>query len=299
MDDAVKARPEDSVLVMYSGGLDSTLLAAMLAGKFRRMFLVTYDLPYTVGLDNCRKNIEKIKKVDPNCEVTHHIIDLAGTRKIFFDDFYADYFKYCKGGAPGIICFSCRMAMLIESIKFCLQNGIGHLAVGNTKVQANKAHSFPGIVKRFADFMARYGIVYTNPVYGVESREKEEELLKEFGMDVGKNIGLSSVTNQPRCLLGIYSTLWLLGNPLVEKDMIEYFEDKVPLMERYLSEFEPLKGKIKSRQDLRTPIDETEKGGWVHEFGPLMDRVLSVLLTPLWWLSQIYFRLRSGRGIKK
>ncbi|MFC1667483.1 hypothetical protein ACFL0P_06470 [Candidatus Omnitrophota bacterium] len=293
MNNTQKVNPRESVLLMYSGGLDSTLLAAILVKKFQRVFLVTYDLPYTIGLSNVFKNIKKLKKINPDCHLTHHIIDLAGTRKLFFDDFYDDFFTYCKGGAPGIICFSCRMAMLMESVKFCLQNKIGNLAIGNTKVQANKAHSFPCNVKRFSDFMAKYNIIYTNDTYEIETREKEENLLKDYGIDVGKNIGLSSVTNQPRCALGVYSTLWLMGKPLCEKDMVQYFDDKLPLMEAYLSEFSHLKEGIRGNEKYKTEVDGALSGSWLYEFGPRVDRTLSAILTPFWLLSKLYFRSRK------
>jgi len=61
---------------MYSGGLDSTLLAALLAKKFKRLYLVTYDLPYTMGLSNVLKNLKKLKSVNPDCAVTHKIVNL-------------------------------------------------------------------------------------------------------------------------------------------------------------------------------------------------------------------------------
>jgi len=188
--------------------------------------------------------------------------------------------------------------MILESIKFCLQNNIGHLAVGNTSIQANKAHSFPCNVKRFADLMKEYNIYYTNDIFNIESREKEDVLLKNFNIDVGRKIGLSSVTNQPRCLLGVYSTLWLMGNPLSEKDMAQYFDDKLSLMREYLFEYAHLKEGSQGEKEFETKVDESISGGWEHEFGPIIDKMLSKILSPLWELSKIYFRHKRESNCK-
>ena len=73
--------PEESVLIMYSGGLDSTVAATQMARSFRRVVLMTIDYPFTIGLNNSTRNTEKLKIAFPHCSITHHIMDGKDIRR--------------------------------------------------------------------------------------------------------------------------------------------------------------------------------------------------------------------------
>lgn len=52
---------KNAVLVMYSGGLDSTLVASLMTKKFKNIHLVTYDVSATIGINNAKKNVQQLK----------------------------------------------------------------------------------------------------------------------------------------------------------------------------------------------------------------------------------------------
>lgn len=293
-----KISPAESVLVMYSGGVDSTLLAATLPESFKRIYLVTYDLAYLFGLSNCHKNIEKLKAIHSHRIVSHRIVNATKARTLLLDTFYDDYFEYCKGTSPAIICLACRMAMLMESIKLCLQFGIGNLAIGHTRIQASKAHSFPPIVKRFITFMERYNISYTNHLYDVESRKTQKNLLAKLRINTGLYIGMSSATHQPKCYLGMLSSAWRMGSYIIAEDMGRYFNDKIPIMEKYLSPYVHLKESLRSDLNSSTQIDSSIPGQPMHEFGPIIDKIVGKILLPFWWGLKLYFYMRKNADRK-
>ncbi|MFH2146245.1 MAG: hypothetical protein ABII75_09525 [Candidatus Omnitrophota bacterium] len=297
-----KISPAESVLVMYSGGVDSTLLAATLPENFKRVYLVTYDLAYLFGLSNCHKNLERLKAIHSHRIISHCIVNATKVRTLLLDTFYDDYFEYCKGASPAIICLACRMAMLMESIKLCLQLGIGHLAIGHTRIQASKAHSFSPIVRRFITFMERYNISYTNHFYDIESRKAQKNLLAKLGINTGLYIGMSSATHQPKCCLGMLSSAWRMGSYIIAEDMERYFDNKIPIMENYLSPYVHLKKGLKYNSKSSTQIDSNIPGRPMHEFGPIVDKILGKILLPFWWGLKLYFYMRKilrGNALQK
>ena len=280
---------------MYSGGLDSTVAAIQMAQRFRRVVLMTIDYPFTIGLSNCTRNIEKLKAAFPDHIITHRIVDGKDTRQQVWSGFCRDYYTFCKGGAASIICMGCKIAMTIQAMLLCFEEGIGHISNGMTRSQVAHPHCMPRVVNRFADFMAEFNIIYINEVYDMPLRADEEAVLHEYGLDQGLRIGASSVTHQPRCFLGPYKKLWLAGKPAQEEDMVRYFESKRTLMREILSPYAKDKEDIGGNPELRTFVDESFHGEHTHEFGPVIDKTISLSLTPVWLVSKLIFWL----GIRK
>ena len=290
------ALPEESALVMYSGGLDSTVATIQMALRFQRVVLLTIDYPFTFGLHKSPRNIKKLKAAFPDCSISHRIIDGNMIRKRIWSGFCRDYYVYCKGGAASIICMGCKIAMTVEAMILCLEEGIGHISNGMTRSQVAHPHCMPRVVNRFADFMAEFSIIYINDVYEIPLREDEEAILNKYGLDQGLCIGASSVTHQARCFLGPYKKLWLAGNPALENDMVEYFDSKRPVMREVLSSYAEGKEEIQGNPAFRTVMDESYHGEHTHEFGPVIDKIISRSLTPVWFISKLILWLGMKRG---
>ena len=93
--------PEDAAIVMFSGGLDSTVAAIQMCERFRRVVLLTVDLAYTINLEFCRKNLKKLRAAFPDVQVEHVIVDGDEVRAAVWYDFCNDYFTYCRGRGIG------------------------------------------------------------------------------------------------------------------------------------------------------------------------------------------------------
>jgi len=183
--------------------------------------------------------------------------------------------------------------MLLESVKICLSEEIGHLAIGNNKTQAWKAHAYPSIISRFIKFMNEFNIGYVNDYYEIDSRQKQEEMLGGYGMDVGVNFGASSITHQPRCFVGFYASSWLIHCPGISVAQInKYFDDKIPLMKKYLGECKESRNQIHSNLDYSREIDvKSDFNKEIEEFG-ILDKLIKILFYPIKILSQLYFKTK-------
>lgn len=286
-------RARDSVLVLYSGGLDSTLVSALCARKFKRIVMVTFDVSFTVFVNNSRKCVKTFSELFPDNIYEHHILNCNKTRRKIWEGFCRDYFSYCTSGAPGHICLGCKMAMLVDSIALCLKHNIGHISTGMSRSQSDHPECMPSIVNRFAGFMKEYNILYVNDLYDSGyTRDEEKRMLNELGIkDLGVYIGQSNVSRQPRCFLGPYSTLWKTLKPLREKDMQEYFDSKIDLMHELLKPHEHQKDNLHGNPDYATLVDESRTTAHEYEFSAGVDKTISFILTPIWWLSRAFFRI--------
>ena len=284
-------KENDSIMIMYSGGLDSTLQAFRLGQKYKEVHLLTFDLSLTVGVNNSRKNIANLQSACPESKIVHNIININATRKLFWSKFPKDYFLFCNRTSPAILCLSCKMAMLAETIKYCLDHNIHEISNGLTGSQSDHPEHLPAIVNRFTRYMAEYGIQFVNNIYDIPNREMEKEELKKHGIDTGLIIGASNVSHQPRCFVGVYSTLWKAYRTYNRNKVIEYFDQNKAILDKILKDY----NKVEPSDILNRSTLVDESGGYVytHEFGPLMDKVIGTALWPVWFMSRQIFKIKK------
>jgi len=295
-DSARAIPPEDAALIMYSGGLDSTVSAIQMAERFRRVILMTVDYAYTIGLKRSMRNVGKLQAAFPQVRIEHRIVAGDPIRKRIWAGFCDDYFTYCKGRGLGISCLGCKIAMMTEGIKLCLAEGVGHMSNGMTRTQVEHPHCMPRLVNRFGDLMAEYNITYINDVYDMPTRADEEAVLDRYGLDQGLRIGASSVTHQPRCFIGPPTKLWLMTGPAIEDDMVAYFDRKVSVVREILAPLAARREALRGRPEMRTRVDESFHGEHHHEFGPRIDRLLGLSLSPIWWAARVLFSALRRRA---
>jgi hypothetical protein len=257
-------------------------------------------MSYNFWLDNCLKNIEGIRKANPDCQVTHEVIDNKAVDKIF-ETFYEDYDEYCRGEAAGIICLGCKIGMLMEGVRICLEQGIGNFAMGHTRIQSGKPPNLTSIVKRKVRFLQEYNIEYINDHFEIESREEQMKVLAENGMKIGWNLGNSTMTHQPKCYLGIFCSFWLFGGSPPESEMTRYFDEKIDVMHKYLKSYAHLKNGIRGNPEKAAKIKADYTNITMHEFGAVPDKIFYWLLLPVWLIARLYFylKIRSNKLIKK
>lgn len=283
---------KQSIVVMYSGGLDSTLQAYRLGQKYQEVHLLTFDLSLTIGVEKSRKNIENIARACPNSKIIHHIINIDPTRKNFWKHFCEDYFTYCQGTSPAILCLSCKMAMLTETIRYCLKHGIHEISNGLTGTQSDHPEHLPEIINRFTKAMESYGISFVNTVYQISSREEEIAELQAAKIDTGVIIGASNVSHQPRCFVGVYSTLWKAFRPYNKEKIIAYFDQRKELIDQMLKDEPTLSEGEKSQS---TWLEEGKPQTYTYEFGKNIDKVIGLALLPVWIFSTTLFRIFRNR----
>jgi 7-cyano-7-deazaguanine synthase in queuosine biosynthesis len=282
---------------MYSGGLDSTLQAALMASKFERVILMTCHFPWTVGTANSKKNVAVLNNQFPDCQIEHRVVRCGGTRRRVWKGFFEDYFNYCNKRSPSILCLGCELVMLVEAIKLCLTEGAGNITNGISSSQGDHTACKPSMITRFSRFIREYNITYVNDIYYMKTRKEEEELLASLGVSVGVKVGASNITHQPRCLFGPYTTLWSISRPVKLQDMERYFDDRLPLLRQILKPFEEKKGLLHGKEKYAFKARDNFVHQHTHEFSPIIDKRISVGLSPLWLASRYMFKL--GKLISK
>jgi len=280
----------NSIAVMYSGGLDSTLSAFRLGLKYKEVHLLTFDVSFTVGINNCKKNIPNLQRACPDAKIIHNIININKSRNLFWKDFPKDYFKYNDGTSPAILCLSCKMSMLSETIRYCLDHGINKISNGLTGSQSDHPEHMPGIVNRFTKYMSQYGIQFVNEIYNIPTREMEKKELEEHGIETGTIIGASNVSHQPRCFVGVYSTLWKAYRKYEQKQALNYFDQKTDVLDKILTGYKKIK--INDALNKSTIVDESGDFKHAYEFGPVMDKVVGTMLWPVWFISRLIFKMK-------
>lgn len=187
-------RKNNDVLLLYSGGKDSTLAAIRLYNAGYNIHFIHFnnghmrdtDKPYLTFLETFNK--EKDYYFD--YELSN--VDI----KPLFEEYFSNW-------SPSLIddpfltseirCLSCRMAMYTKAIEIAKERGFKYIAEGARISQKFMLEQIP-ITNRLKELAASYGIKLLLPVLYVEDDQKEiEELLAN---------GHSSKTWESKCLIG-------------------------------------------------------------------------------------------------
>ena len=165
---------DNPIGVMFSGGMDSTLTAAVLADRFRNIHLVTYGMGRQLQfMSNALYHVHELKKILGEDRIHHEFVD---NNEIFSElkkGFIRDYVEYCNNKAPFIHCLKCKFSMHARSIIYCLENGLKYWADGAIEAQNDRPEMMPGVLKLLEGLYAQYGIELSSPVYYYGSRDDE------------------------------------------------------------------------------------------------------------------------------
>jgi hypothetical protein len=161
-------------VILYSGGTDSTCTAALMAGDFSRIHLLTFyqgSKKHPCGINN---NIHSLERKFPQHKFIHKIIP---TTKLVKFISYQHYFRYlCK--YQWLVLSTCGFTTLswhINAIVYCLNNHIETVADGLTKELMHFPGHMDAVIEIFRKLYGEFGIKYINPV-----REWEIPLDRQF-----------------------------------------------------------------------------------------------------------------------
>lgn len=223
--------------VMFSGGLDSTLVAAHLAERFRHVHLVTYSMGRGLRfMGNSRYHVRELQQILGEDRFTHHIVDNARLFRQVRKGFVHDYVEYCDNKAPFIYCLACKLAMHAHSIIFCLENGLNYWADGAIEAQNDRPEMMPSVLKFLEEFYGAYGIEFSSPIYYFGSRDDERRELLKKGFTLGLRTGDLHKTVQPLCIPGAVYAYWHYSAYPKEEDVLRFAQSKLPLLKSLVRE---------------------------------------------------------------
>ncbi|MBZ0165515.1 MAG: hypothetical protein K8I00_01825 [Candidatus Omnitrophica bacterium] len=260
---------------LFSGGTDSTLTAALMADKFDKIHLITYDRFAFSSVMNPMVNVQKLRDKYGEDKFDFHVIKVEKlTRFVFYERYAHNIRKH--GFFLLTICGLCKLAMHVRTVIFCLENGIPNVSDG-----ANQGmHLFPAqmanVIKEYGDMYTRFGITYSNPVFKYEgpqdldftdrlrlervlSRDKEPtggtttkeanttgRKLYELGLMPSENVKGSELDRkmQPRCFQFILFNVFVHWLYLADHTYDEYqdatvrfYRDKIAAMTAQLDDY--------------------------------------------------------------
>lgn len=269
---------------LFSGGTDSTLTAALMADKYDKIHLITYDRFAFSSVMNPMVNVKKLRDKYGEDKFDFHVIKVEKlTRFVFYERYLHNIRKH--GFFLLTICGLCKLAMHVRTVIFCLENGIPNVCDG-----ANQGmHLFPAqmasVINEYGNMYTRYGITYTNPVFKYEgpqdleftdrlrldrflSRDKEPEVaatstrtvnttgqkLYELGLMPSENVKGTELDRkmQPRCFQFILFNVFVHWFYLADHTYDEYqdatvvfYRDKIAAMVEHLDQLVDNNGQSK------------------------------------------------------
>lgn len=222
------------VIILYSGGSDSTLTAYLMAKRFNKIHLITYNSYAMIGIKGSNVNFITLCKIFGKEKFVRKIIDIDSLiKKVYYENYLQDLIKY--GAYLVAFCNACKAAMHLSNIKYALENNIKFVCSGSTKassdVQIDQSSKFFPILKKF---YKKYGITYFTPVHDIV---RTDEILYELGLIKKKEIKFPSrhyMENQAGCWHGALHRLFfqcayipLYGQEKFEKTAINYCLEKL------------------------------------------------------------------------
>lgn len=221
--------------LLYSGGSDSTLAAAVLAHDYEQIHLLTFT--YTgiaEGAERSTVNVERLRRKFPDREFVHSIFYLDNLLKaILSHKRLRNILKYRLFVVA--MCPICKIAMHTRTLAYCLDHSIKLVADGaNQERGRDYPEQVRTVMQEYACFYQPYGITYLSPVYDMPIRT--DYILHEIGIYPHPNVKYASDANaliQPKChysslfktvSIGYYKNLY--GDDKFEEITIRYYQEK-------------------------------------------------------------------------
>lgn len=157
----------ESVAILFSGGTDSTLTAALLQENFKVVHLVTYDRFGFHSTDNTSIQAAMLKKKYGADRFVHtyHNVD-----KLFKYLSYENYFRNVKkhGFFNLSTCGLCKLSMHVCTIKYCLDNNIKYVADGANQAMSMEPAQMKSVIDELRNMYLHFDINYFNPVFEMD-----------------------------------------------------------------------------------------------------------------------------------
>lgn len=257
--------PASPCAVLFSGGSDSTLAAALMARRFAPVHLLTFDrrtvrggpavYPGLRNLGLSRINAQRLGEVLGRERFVHTVEDTTSLFRRIAVEGLADDLARFGTRLTLLVCMGCKLAMHAHALALCRERGIGHVADGASRAEALYPEQNPRVMRRLGELYAEHGIEYANPVYDLAGKRSIHDALRRFGIEMGAPPeGLLSARRwreaflafdtQAWCLFGLKAAAYdrLYYGPLHggerENDALAYLESKMGIVRAFLSERE-------------------------------------------------------------
>jgi len=228
----------NEIALMFSGGVDSTASAVMLAEHYDKVHLVTYRN----GYGHWYHHRSQMRVDELNRRLGDRFTFSLVSTKGYFDDVVvnsvlADYKRY----RSGFIWFmGCKMAMHMRTILFCLEHGLSHATDGSNSDTAEMVEQSLLSLSLIRFFYEDHTVDFGTPVYEIR-RAESRELIRELDIRMGVQVMDRHLCIQPTCVAGeLYYLPYLLMNKPVnhdEQQVSRFIEEKETICRRIMGAY--------------------------------------------------------------
>jgi 7-cyano-7-deazaguanine synthase in queuosine biosynthesis len=188
------------ISLMFSGGIDSTMTAVLLAKKYDEIHLLTYNNGYGhMFMNTVQKRVNELNSMFDN----KFEYSLMSTKDLFEKIIVNNVVNEVKTHKSGFVwCLGCKYAMHAKSIIYNKKNNILEMTDGSSKSTKDMVEQKPFSVKIIKHLYKNHGIKFHTPVYNIP-REESIKKLKKLKFNMGwfrvldRFIGI-----QPKCFAG-------------------------------------------------------------------------------------------------
>ncbi len=155
---------QESLAILYSGGTDSTCVAALMAESYRRIHLLTFDRSGFHQIQNTRLGAQRLIERFPEVHFEHRILKID---RIFNRLAFKAYLPRLRRFGLRMLqnCTFCALANHFRTLHYCLEHGIRVVADGATRELRFLPSHMVQPIERMRSLYAEYGIEYLTPVY--------------------------------------------------------------------------------------------------------------------------------------
>lgn len=213
-------KKKKSVVLLFSGGRDSSLACAVLAKKGYKIHLLTFNNGTTTNLSLAERRYKELDKRFPDAIIARKVIPSYGLfKEIALTSIEKDFKKY----ETNLLCMGCKLAMHVLSLIYCLENKVSIIADGYTEYQRTWVEQIPQAIQTVRKFHEEYKVKYVNPVYDQNSKDQVKKKLFSFG--------LSTKSLEGSCLLG---GTFSIPSPA---KVVAYIKEKLPFCRNYIKAY--------------------------------------------------------------
>lgn len=271
-------KTKSKVAILFSGGTDSTLTAAMLTEQFDEIHLITYNRFGFHEADNTKTQSEMLKEKYGQDRFVHVFINVD---KLFKHVSYENYLKNLKdfGFFNLSTCGLCKLSMHVKTIDYALDNAIAVVADGANQAMSMFPAQMEPVINEMKLLYNHFGIQYITPVFNMDgpldksfidkhslkfipSAAETEQTLNEEDFTNKKtpghklfDLGLAPSVNvkgssydkkrQPRCFQFITFNIFAKKYFLASKSYEEYRDETVSF---YKSKISTMKNLLENRE---------------------------------------------------
>lgn len=217
------------VVVIYSGGTDSTCAAALMAERYDKVHLLTYERFGLFSITNSKVNVRRLKDKFGEDKFTHQIINVDRLfKKVAYARYLHNLMKYRFFSLSA--CGQCKFTFHIRSLIYCLENNIAQVCDGVDKSMYLFPSHMPEVISEIKKMYSRYKITYTAPVFGFEPAKNigyldklNLEILKRQTSQPESN-SLNPTTGEMLFKMGIFPAKNLKGTKLDQQMQARCFQ---------------------------------------------------------------------------